>query len=104
MKKLILLGALLLSGCATTQLIPQEKIPESLLTGPLMEAPGTIAPIAAGPDGTIKANEALAVVTANYGVCEVNSVRLADLQAAILKAQAELDRLNKEAASRKKSK
>ena len=43
----------------------------------------------------IKANEALAIVTDNYGICEENAVRLSSLQEWILEQQKQIQESNK---------
>lgn len=89
MKTLVLLMALMLSGCATTQLESKLVFPD--VPTDLMVPPE---PMKKLPDGPVKATDALAIVNDNYAAANANKTILEGLQAWIKETQANVKAAN----------
>lgn len=89
MRQVILLTALLLTGCATTKLVPEEVFPTP--PAELMTPSETMTKL---PDGPVKATDALAIVNDNYAAANANKVKLDALQQWITETEANVQKAN----------
>lgn len=90
MRMLVLLATLLLSGCATTDLINQIQMPD-----PPVQLMVPAQALKSLPVGPVKANDVLANDVDNTAISKLNSLELTELQAWIKQTKANIDASNK---------